>query len=422
MKKLRLWLKKMFSNRRFAIAFSVAVAFIAWLVITLDQNPIREATFSNVAIQIDVESSVTGDMGLDIVTEDYLKNATVTVQGPNYIVSSLKSTDISVAADLSGVTDAGTYIIPLTAQRANGTSGYSIISVTPSTLKLTFDYIDTREFAVTVKADGVSAVSGLIADQAVVSSTGDANLVIRGAKTDLDLIGSVVALVNEKETLDSTKTYDADILIYDSEGNLLNSSLFTLSANKVKVTVPICKKKVLPVTPTFVNEPYSNFGKDLVSALSVDSVTVIGPPSVIEELEYVELSKIDFREISTEKRSFDVSFSLPDGVRVLDSVDFVTVSLSLSGYSTKNYTVKTENISFKNVASGLTASTNAALKNVVMCGPKTTLNSLNADDLYVDIDLSGKSAGEYSVTAIVKSKNNSAVWQVGSYSITVTIK
>ena len=421
MNKLILWLKNMFANRRFTIAFSLIVAFVAWLVITLDQNPVREATFSNMAIQIDVTTSAVGEMGLDIVSDDYANAATVMVQGPNYIVSALKNSDISVYADLSEVTQAGTYVIPLKAERLNGTSGYNILSVSPSTIKLTFDYIDTREFPVVIKADGISASSGLIADEAVVSSTGDAKLTIKGSKTKLDLIGSVVALVGEKETIDATKTYDADILVYDAEGNMLNTSDYTLSAQQVKVTVPICKKKVVPVKPTFVNEPVSNFGNSLISSTSVDSVTLIGPPAVIDDLEYVELSKIDFSEISTEKRSFNVSFSLPDGVKVLDGGEFVTVNLSLSGYSTKTFTVSKDNISFKNVASGCSAKTNSSLKNVVICGLSKTLKNLKADDLYVEIDLSGKSAGEYTVTAIVKNKNDLAVWQVGSYSITVTI-
>lgn len=422
MKKLTFWIKRMFANRRIAIAFSLIVAFIAWLVISLDQNPVREATFSNVAVSIDVSASAAGDMGLDIVTEDYLTSTNVTVQGPNYIVSSLKSSDISVFADLSDVTGAGTYVIPLKAQRLNGTSGYSVISVNPGTIKLTFDYIDTREFPVLVKADGINASAGLIVDEAVVSSTGEANLVIKGSKTNLDLIGSVVALVNEKETIDATKTYDADILVYDSNGSMLNTSGFTLSAQKVKVTVPVCKKKVLPVTPTFINEPVSNLGSSLVSNLSVDSVTLIGPPAVIDELQFVELSKIDFSQISTNKRSFDVSFSLPDGVRVLDNVSFVTVNLSLKGYTTKNFNVSKENITFKNVASGCTATPNTDIKNVVVCGLSTTLANIKSEDLFVEIDLAGKSAGEYTVTAIVKNKNNLAVWQVGSSTITVTIK
>lgn len=425
MKKIRLWLKKMFSNKRFTIAFSIFVAFISWLVITLDQNPIREATLSNVAIQIDVSSFAAGDMGLDIVSNDYTKTATVTVQGPNYIVSALRSSDIVVYADLSGVTDAGEHDIPLFAKASNGAAGYTVVNISPNELeKLKFDYFDTREFTVEVKADGIRGVSasGLIADQAVVSSAADAKISIRGTITNLDKIGSVVALVNKEEFLDATKTYDADILLYDEAGNLLNSADYTLSAEKVKVTVPICKRKVLAVTPTFINEPYPSFGKELVSSLSTDYVTVIGPPTVIDKLDYIELSEIDFSEISKQKRSFEVEFSLPDGVKVEDSSDFITVDFNLNGYSTRNFTLKNSNVIFKNVGEDLSASINGNIKNVVICGNDNVVRGLTSNDLYLEIDLSGKSSGEYRLNAVVKGKNNLPVWQVGSCNLTVIIE
>ena len=424
MKKIRLWLKKMFSNKRFTIAFSIFVAFISWLVITLDQNPIRDATLSNVAIQIDVSSFAAGDMGLDIVSNDYTKTATVTVQGPNYIVSALRSSDIVVYADLSEVTDADKYEIPLFAKASNGAAGYTVINISPNTLNLEFDYIDTREFPVEAKADGISVVSGsgLVADQAVVSSAADAKISIRGTITNLDKIGSVFALVNKEEFVDATKTYDADILLYDKAGNLLNSADYTLSAEKVKVTVPICKKKVLAVTPTFINEPYPSFGKELVSSLSTDYVTVIGPPTVIDKLDYIELSEIDFSEISKQKRSFEVEFSLPDGVKVQDSSEFITVDFNLNGYSTRNFTLKNSNVIFKNVGEDLSASINGNIKNVVICGNDNVVRGLTSNDLYLEIDLSGKSSGEYSLNAVVKGKNNLPVWQVGSCNLTVIIE
>ena len=138
--------RKLLYNKKFAISLSILVAFIFWLGIVLDQNPEREEVIRDVPIEISTEGTVWGDQGLEVINE-ITQKATVYVHGPNYIVSSLKNEDVKIVADLSSLNGAGNYSIAISAVRNSDVSGYSFVSVSPSTVSVQFDYIESREFS-----------------------------------------------------------------------------------------------------------------------------------------------------------------------------------------------------------------------------------------------------------------------------------
>lgn len=320
-------LSKLFSNRRFTAVFSVVVAFIAWLVVTVNQTETRTSTFANITINIGIEDSFAGSMGLEVVSQDYIKTANVTVEGPNYIVSAIKPNDLLINADLSSVTAPGEYNIPLVAQATNGARGFTIIEVSPSAVKLTFDYVDTKEFDVTAKADDITAKTGLIKDTPVLNYVGDSKkLTLTGARNDINRIDRVEAIVSAKGELNASQTYDAKIVIYDKDGKELDNSLFKLPYDEFKVTVPIYKKKTVPVVPVFSGEPSVGAGLGKVSKISPSSVTVMGAPEVIDALTSVELQPIDYSAI-TNGKVFEVGLNLPGGVKEMSEPIAVRVTM-----------------------------------------------------------------------------------------------
>lgn len=422
MKNINIFVKKLFSQKRFVVALSVVIAFIFWMIITIDQNPTRQKTLSSITINVDVSASAAGNLGLDVVNKDFPKYATVTVEGPNYIVSSLKSGDISVVADLSDITEPGTKSVTLKPQREGNTSGYSFISVSPATIDLTFDYFQTREFVVEPKADGIKAVSGLVVDTPIINSLPESKISIRGPKKEVDVIDKVVATVNKSEILDASKSYDANLVVYDVNGNILDNKNFEFSANNLKVTVPICKQKVLSVVPTFINETNAGIGKSIVKSLSVNEVTVIGPAEAVDNLQAAELTAIDLTAVNPNNRIFEVSLALPDGVRSVDNISAITVEFGIANYKTKNIKMGASSIAFKNLNSELSAKVASGEFIVTICGQQRLLSSLTANNIQLEVDLTGKTAGTYNLTPVVKVDSKSALWHVGSITVTVEIK
>ena len=413
-------IRDLLHNKKFAIIFSILVSFIFWLVISIEQNPEREQTFNNLPINISLQGTVLEDMGIDVVDDSLLKTASVTVYGPNYIVSSLKDDDIKVNAVISDITAPGTYTVNLSAIRNSNKSDYSFISVSPSSITVKFDYIDTKEFTVTAKVKGVSAVDGLIAEDPIVNGLENGVIVIKGPRTEMEKINSVVAFADISKTLNVTTSFDAKLQILDANGNELDKSLFTISEEKLKVSVPVSKKKVVSLTATF-DKAEQGLISSLKYTYDISRITVIGPPDTIDSLNTIELSPIDISKLSLSNSVFDVTPVLPDGVKILDNITTIKVSVNLSGYAQK--IIDISNIKAKNKPSDISVfESSGKLKNVVICGPSNVISQITADDLTAYIDLSGKSAGEYNVSTYISSDRYSSVWAIGSYNLSVVLK
>ncbi|MBQ7725660.1 MAG: hypothetical protein IJT66_00785, partial [Clostridia bacterium] len=314
----------------------------------------------------------------------------------------------------------GEYQLDVVGAKNTAVTDYEIVSISPSSVKVSFDYVETKEFTLKAVAEGAAAEKGLIAEAAVVSGTESDTITIQGPRTIVNKIDSAVAYTEVNETLSESRTFNADIHLYDADGKELDMTNLTLSTTKVQVTVPIAKRATVPVVAEFTNLP-SDFSKSSLSyQIDHSSVTVIGTPSTIDEIKQVTLSPIDITNVSTSSNRFDVSAKLPDGVRLLDSIETFTVTIDTSDYKVAVFNIS--DVHFTHLSSGLKASSDSVIKNVKICGPRRVIAKLKESTLYAEADLTDKVAGEHTVAVSVKSDNIHNIWQVGSYSTTVKIQ
>jgi len=420
-------IRKLLYNKNFAISLSIVVAFVFWLIISLDQNPERERSFSSVPITVSTQGTILAEQGIDAVNKDsILQSASVTVSGPNYIVSSLKTDDIKIYADLSGVSKPGTYTISLTAVKNTSKTGFSIIEVSPETIQVDFDYFDTKKFDIIARVDGVTTSDGLISDPAKVTNVDQQTIDIRGPRAEIEKIGSVVAYYKGDETLNTTKTFEGAIILYDKSGNQLDIKKYELPYEKVDISVPVFKEKVLSIVPTF-----SNVENDLVTdylidnniiSLSETKVTVFGQPDKIDSLQKVELAPIDISSVSKANFKFDnVTLYLEDGVGIRSDFSTVNVSFDLSKFAHKEITVSKNNIQYGDT---LESNIKAQFKDkkIVICGPSSVVSKIDANtakQFKLNVDLSGKVAGSetaqiYNVPYSVVYPSGIIAWEIVS--------
>ena len=406
----------LFYNKKFVLAFSLVIAFVFWLVITITENPERDVTFSDLTIAVSTEGTAAGDLGLDVISMSS-PTASVKISGPSYVLASLSPSNISVSASLAEVNEAGTFDLNLTAACANESS-VKIVSITPSKITAQFDYTDTKLYNVEVEAVGAAAVSGLVVDTPSVSNSSDSTISISGARSELEKIARVVAVADVNDTLSITKSFDSSIHLYDIDGNELDVSNYTLSSSKIKITVPILKQKQVSVKVTFSNKPDGYADRDISHTVSASKVTIMGPEGSVDEIDSISLTPIDFNSISVDSNSFDVAPILPNGIKTAENIETITVKINTQGLIEANFDVT--NFSF-NVPNNYKVSA-LGLKNVKLCGPRSAIKEITSDDLYAVADLSGKTAGEYTIPVKVYSKTYNTVWQVGTYEVVVTVK
>ena len=423
-------------NKRFTVVLSVVLAFSLWLGITMTKNPVRTQTFTDVTAAISIEGTAAAEMGLGIVSDVASQKFNVTVSGPNYVVSALKQEDFIISASVVDINAAGTYTLDIIGTSNSNNTGYTFTSISPSTIDVTVDYIDTKEFTLVPKLIGVSAAEGLVAETPFVYDSQQNTITVRGPRTTMDKIASVGTIADVNKKLDTTQSYNSDIVLYDSndkvlyrftgEGlvydandNLITNSFLTLSFSSVKVVQPISKMATLPCKAVFNNLPEGITADDISYKINHNKVAVIGTPEVVDKIDSITLSAIDFRKVSTASSEFEVSPSLPDGVKLLDSIEFFKVNIDVQDYAEVVFDIK--NIRCTGLEEGLNAKTDTRIRNVKICGPKSVIEKLKASDFYAVVDLTDKSVGDHTVEVVIKSDLYKNVWQVGNYSTSITL-
>lgn len=404
-------------NKKFLFLISLIMAVIFWLVITITQNPTRSMSISNIPVTINTEGTVVSELGLGIVG-DYTDEVTVKVSGPSYIVSGLTNNDIMVTASLAEVKGAGSYKLSLTAARGGNTSGYTIVSVKPAEIDVTFDEFDTKTFNLVAVANGASAVEGLVAESAVITDSEQSAVILSGPQSEMNQIAEVRAVADVNKILSETTSYQARLVSVDKDGNELNLKNITYPDETITISVPISKKKSVSVVPSFINVP-KGYEKSVPHSLSTATVTVIGPPEKIDEISSVGTEDIDFANIDKTNKSFDVPLVLPNGVKIIENIEFVTVKVKIDDIGKKTFIV--DKISASNLGKGLSANISSPIE-VTICGEKQELKNLKVDRISLVIDAAASSAGEYTFDAKISIKNSKKVWGVGTYQVTATLK
>ena len=417
----RLFNKLLHNNRAVAIA-SVVLAVILWLVISISENPERTVTVSSVPIVINTQDSVVSVMGMDIVSKDHPTEAAVTVTGPSYIVSSLKNSDISLKADLTPVTEAGTYELTVIASRSSSKTGYNFVSISPQTVKVTFDFVDTRTFDLELVAEGASAIEGLVAEEPIlIGSDQSKTITVTGPRTEMSKVKSVAAVAKVNEVLSKTTAFEAPIVLYDEDGIEVDAALFNLPYEKVNIAVPIFREKTFPI---LLSKDSPSAASYIRYNLSAASVAVMGEPKDVDETEKIYLKNIDFSGISKAvatdgKVVVRAPLDLPTTLKTVNSESFVDVTFDLSNY--ENRTLRIVALSAENLSDGQTAKLSSGYVDVTVCGPANTVRMIDPNKLSVSVNCSGKTDGVYNMTCTVNTSAYPEIWSVGNVAASVTV-
>ena len=390
-----------------------------WIFITIEQKPIIQRSFSDMTVNINMENTFAAENEMSIIGDISAQRFTVLVMGQNHIVTALTSDEINLFASAASVDSPGEYDLTVSVAESTSAADYDVISISPKTIKVSFDYIETRQFTVEALAEGVTASEGLIAEAAVVSGIEGNTISITGPRTVINSIETVRATTLVNKTLSQSETFDATVVLLNKKNQEVSQENLQLSTNLIKITVPISQKKVVPVKVDFSNVP-KNFDKSSINAtVNHTEVAIIGTPETVDKIKEVTLSPIDITTVTNTSQTFEVSAKLPEGVRMLDAIESFEVGVNLSDYRERVISVK--KISYKGLSSDLSA-TAEIIKNVRICGPANIIQNLKESSAYAEIDLTDKKVGAHATNAVINFNGIDNVWAVGSYETSVTIK
>jgi YbbR domain-containing protein len=363
------------------------LAFVVWVIATVQNNPIVQETLQNIPIRIDVPE------GYVLTTPPRTTSARVLVRGQAGSVSLLTPEDIILRADLTNAT-AGEYTVPLTA--TVNRPGVFGIDTQPTQLTISLEQVQQVQSPVEIHvtnpppADyGYDApISGIVQAQ------------VSGAVSQVDEVAFVRGVVDLSA---QRNPYEANVILVAMDANGQRVQDVTIEPRTTSVSVNIFARddvRQIAVRPNIalntLEEGY------VLNSIRYDPQVIYLSGSALG-LQAIG-STIDTAEISLENRtesfSTEVGLDIPSGVLVLGDVNTITVTLGISAQTSVRQ-IDNVPVDVVGLPEGFEVSLTPNSILVVLNGPLNQIETITSENVNVIVDLSNFTEGITEVAPII---------------------
>lgn len=246
---------------------SVVLAALLWVVVINSQDPVETVTFEDIPVTIINEDAlIAKDKIPEVVEGDTIS---VVIEARRSVCEKLTRADVLAVADFEkiSVTDAVPIDVSL--------QGYSereaeIIRGMNHVMKLRLEDSLSKDFRVKISTTGHAKDGYVIGDMEASPNM----ITLTGSSTQISNVKEVVLVVDVEDiSRDSTAT--GIPVIYNTKGEIVDSSKVSMSADEVEVTIPVLKTKTVKIIVNAVGEPAPGYEVGSVS-YQPDMVTVAG--------------------------------------------------------------------------------------------------------------------------------------------------
>ena len=403
-------------NNYLLFIISVVISLLIWVYISFN-SPNTDTTFTigDVPIQIEL-SEEASKQGLQVFPLDE-PVATVTVSGNRTVLGLLNENDLTVTAAAGSATTTGTFSLPVSANKRTTRGNFQITASSPQSINVMLDYRKESEFEIT---DGITYY--LEDGYYGVVSLPYSRVLVSGPQTEVLKIKKVVAKASISEKLKETRVVDTRLVLYDENNKEISKKLLNLSVDNFQATVSVMPEKTVPVEPVFLNKP--DGVKITADMMTVEpaQLQLAGPADTLGTITSAQLDPIDFSKLKNETITLeDKGINIPENCRSISNTATAKVTLDLSGYEQKSFTVD------QFVADGLPKGYDCTITSkslrVTIIGSSEQLSALTSANITAVIntsDFSGKT-GSVEMPVTFRIKDADTCWAYGSYLANITI-
>ena len=370
---------------------SFAVAVVLWAAIIYYVNPDTTIVISGVPVKINTSSQ--DAVSLSIVSGK-VETVDVEVTAPRSQVPSLGIDSLTAEIDLTGETKSGTY--QKTIEVSSNSEFVKILSVTPSTTTIVLDVTESKTLPIDVDDGGYSAPEGYyIASPSLSVDT----VKIIGPKAIVETIEKASVSVSIDDGVTGIVDFkDCEIVFLNSDGGNVDISSVTIDVDSVTVTVPIIRRKTVPLKLDTLNAP--GFEGDYCKVdFTPREIEIAAVDDVYDDIESISIGALDYSKISDDNYTEEFVLDMPFGVTNISGITSVEVKVTLNSVSTDSVTITPDKISVTNTPKGKSASITSKSLRVSICGSPASVEAAKANGISATVDLFGASIGarEYPV-------------------------
>ena len=307
-------MKKLTANWGLKLA-SLIFAAIVWFLITNINDPVTSVRYTNIPVTLKNTNLITDQGQVYTVLDNSDVISSVTIFAPRSIIDSLTQNNIIASADIQDLSSLNTVSINVS------TNKYSdkIENITPSStvVKLSVERKASKSLALSATTSGTLADGYVIGDvsteQNMIRISGPESIInsVKYAAVDVDVTGFT-----------SNIGTDADIVLYDANGDPIDGSLVSMNIKTVRVNVVIYETKYVPLSFVVKGEPVIGYIPTGEVESNPSQIMIAGRGSTL-----VGINEIKIDDVAVDvtgytgnlTASIDVSKYLPSGVTFGDS-------------------------------------------------------------------------------------------------------
>ncbi len=365
------------------IFLALSLAVVIWLIAVSQENPLVTQEFPE-RIPITVRGL---DATLQPVQDLGTQAVRVTLRAPRSAWTDLTESNFTASVDLTGYGE-GTHDVPV--DMSVNDPRVTLLSHSPPSMRIQLDPLVVKEMAVTVQVLDAPAFGYDYQTPIVTPPT----VTVSGPSTQVELVDQVnapVYLLNAKSQVERT----VDLRPTNRQNQLVDG--VRLSATYANVVVPVEQwpgRKEVAVRTNLVGQPASGYR---LSTVRTEPSTVVlqGAADLLATVPgFIETEPLSIDGATSEVRR-RLNLVVPAGVTVFDG-NSVQAAVSISPVE-GGATVNVRPIG-QGLGTGLVATVSPETVDVILSGPIPLLESLNTDDMFVTLDLTGLLPGTHVVT------------------------
>lgn len=306
-----------------------------WYVVTSSIDPVQSVTFKNVDV-IEVNTDRIAEVGkkYSILSGDKVN---VTITDRKSELDKIVMSDIKVKADFSNLSIVNAIALE---SEVIGNSNAKI-ALSESVMKIGIEDLVSHEYVIDTNINGKVAQDKYL-DKVELS---DNNLVISGAKSDIDRVGSVVLDINV-DKLDKDTILNIEPKILDKDGSLLDKEKYELNLDTIQANVKLYNTKLVPIDFKYT---FKDKGiEHIISDVSIDKseLRVAGNSEAIKSCDKVKLNielSLDIGDISKRQyvKNIDITKAIKSGLHISDDDKRLNITVNFKDFSSR--TIKIDN-------------------------------------------------------------------------------
>jgi len=304
--------------------------------------------------------------------------------------------NVQVALDLTSVRSSGTQSVPLRATTSYG----KVVRITPESLTLSFEALDSRSIPVNVKFVGMEK-AGYWYNRNRINPQ---QLTISGAASIVQDISSASVVIDVTDRVDSYTTA-AKYVLYDGEGNEVPQSMLDCSASSITVGIDVYPTRELAISTNVEDVINGQVAEGyVIESISIqpETVTIAADEDLLESLDALLIEPI---QLYSATNSFSRRVPLAPLANIkYSSANEVYVTVQIAE-ETVTETIEDVNLMFIGRNDSLSLTWNNDVFIVRATGPKSRVNALQNKGISAIVDLTGLEAGVHDVPLVLSGED-----------------